>query len=605
MSFATPLAGLLGLALAGVVLLHVLRPQRPDHVVPATLLWQEAVQDVAGSVPWRRLRRSWSLLLQLLAGSAIVLALTGPAVAAGTRLAGRVAVVLDVSATMQATDVAPSRFEAARSQARSLLDGLAAEARVTLVALGATPRVVGDGSGDAATARRALDSLHVENGGADLEGALALAAASLGAAGGRIEVYTDGVTAPLRAPLRLPAPVEWHGVGHSGENVAVTGVDVSPGAPGPAVVAHVANQGRTHRDLAVECLLDGHLLDRRPLGLDGGRTGDVRFDLPHQGTIAEVHLDATDILAVDDSAWVAVRPPAAFRVALVTRGDTFLLDALRLRSDVSVAAVDPSAYRPSDGWDLTVFDATLPATMPPGPVLLWGPPADPRLGVGAEVGAGSLRPAAVDPLLDGVDLATVRIARTRSLARSTFGRALLDGDNGPVVLLRDATPRGVLVGFDLHESDLPLRPAFPVLVDRLSHFLLPAAAPTRPHLPGEPVEITAPSASTPVTVARPDGSVVHLPDGGGILPGADADQVGVYVATVGRGAPAQRLAFAVDALDPGNGSVAPRAAPPLVAPRATAAAASAAPSSFALWPLLAALAVVALLAEWLVWERGR
>jgi hypothetical protein len=609
MSFAAPLAGFFGVALLGVVLLHVLRPQRPDHVVPATLLWREATQDLAGSVPWRRLRRSRSLLLQLIAGAALVLALAQPSLAAGQRSAGHVVVVVDVAATMHATDVAPNRFEAARAGVRSLLDSLASQARVTLVAMGSRARVVADESGDAAKVRRVLDSLRPQNGAADLEDALALAASALGDAGtapggARIVVFSDGVAPALRASLRLPAPVEWHSVGRSGEDVAITGVDVSPGAPGPAVDARVANEGRTHRDLAVECLLDGHVVDRRSLSLDGGRGTTVHFFLPHAGQIVTVRLDVADVLPLDDIAWAVARPPAVYHVALVTHGDTFLLDALHLRNDVSVTTVDPAAYRVSDAYDLTVFDAVLSPSLPSGPVLIWGPPASAALGVGQEQAAGQLRPATADPLLDGINLATVRVARTRSLSASHFGRAVVDGASGPVLLLRDAAPRGALVGFDVHESDLPLRPAFPVLVDRLSRFLLPSAAPTRPYLPGEAVQLTAPNATDAVTVTRPDGARIHLPAGGGALRGDDTDETGVYVATFGAGHDTRRVVFTVDALDPGNGSVAPRPAPPLAAPAATAHAVQTS-TTFALWPVLVIVAMLVLLGEWFVWERGR
>ncbi|HEV7679470.1 MAG TPA: VWA domain-containing protein [Candidatus Dormibacteraeota bacterium] len=610
MSFAAPLAGLAGLLLGGVLLLHVLRPQRPDRVVPATLLWREAMQEVGGSVPWRRLRRSWSLLLQLVAGAATVLALTQPGFAAGQRIGGRVAVVLDISATMQATDVSPTRFESARSAVRSYLDGLAPQARVTLVAMGARPHVVADAAGDASTVRRALDGLRPENGAADLEGALSLAAAALGsstAGGARIAVFSDGVASPPHASLQLPAPVEWHSAGSSGEDVAITGLDVAQGTPGPAVAARVANQGHAHRDLAVECVLDGHVVDRRPLALDGGQARDVRFSLPTAGQVVEVRLDVSDVLALDDVAWAVARPPVVYRVALVTRGDAFLLDALRLRGDVAVTVVDPAAYRASDAWDLTVLDATLPAALPAGPVLIWGPPADGRLGVGGQAAAGSLRPAAADPLLDGVDLATVRVARTRTLAAPQPWRPVVDAASGPVLLVRDAAPRAALVGFDLHESDLPLRPAFPVLVDHLSRFLLPPAAPARPHLPGATVQVTAAIAGAAVSVTRPDGSRLRLPDGGGVLSGADTEQVGVYTATLGSGAGAVQALFTVDALDPGAGSVAPRPAPPLAAPRSTpgTAAPAVAAGRVELWPWLVGLAMLALLGEWLVWERGR
>ena len=64
MTFAAP-AGLLLLALAvPIVLLHILRPRRPQVVVGSTYLWQPLAQPVSAASPWQRLRPSVLLLLQ-------------------------------------------------------------------------------------------------------------------------------------------------------------------------------------------------------------------------------------------------------------------------------------------------------------------------------------------------------------------------------------------------------------------------------------------------------------------------------------------------------------------------------------------------------------
>ena len=78
MSFAAP-AGLALLALAiPIVLLHILRPRRPEVVVGSTYLWKPLAEPVSAASPWQRLRPSVLLLLQLLAVMLLALAVARP-----------------------------------------------------------------------------------------------------------------------------------------------------------------------------------------------------------------------------------------------------------------------------------------------------------------------------------------------------------------------------------------------------------------------------------------------------------------------------------------------------------------------------------------------
>lgn len=606
MSFATPLAGFLGASLAVIAALWLLRARREDHPLPSTLLWRRAVQDRQANVPRQRLRPSWLLVLQLLAAAALVLALTHPQVARSQHLSGHTIIVVDTSATMQATDVAPSRFDSARAQVAALVDSVGPQDRITLIAMGARARVVADVRGDAGQLRSALQAMRVENGDADLPGALGLATASAAEAPARLLLYSDGITTPLRAPARLPFDVAYHSVGAGGENLAITALSIENGSPTRLAAVHVANQGRLHHDTALEYRVDGRLTDRKPLFLEPGAGADLSFAVPEGARRVDVTLSPHDTLAIDDSAAAVTAVPRTYRVLLVTRRNLFLERALRLRADLSVSVVDPAAYHPDASVDLDVFDGFVPPQLPDRPTWFVGPPQDARLGTGGEGPVGRLSAAnAADPLLADVDLSPVRVARARSLSASGFGRPLVIGAAGPVVLLRDAAPRGVLFGFDLHESDLPLRDAFPILVDRLSGFLLPQALPPGAHAPGDPVSITAPSASAAVSVTRPDGASVRLPMGGGLLSGDQTDEVGVYTVSIDIEGRVSRSAFAVDALDAGHGSVAPRPRPALSGTARASAADQGAAPDLELWPYLASAVLALLLVEWLVWARRR
>src|SRR5258706_10072992 len=124
MSFLTPLALALG-ALAGpIIVLYMLRLRRREVQVSSTLLGQQLVRDREANAPWQRLRRNLLLLLQLLILAALVIALARPFIEVPAVTTGRIALLIDASASMNATDVEPSRFEAAKQQANNIVDTL-------------------------------------------------------------------------------------------------------------------------------------------------------------------------------------------------------------------------------------------------------------------------------------------------------------------------------------------------------------------------------------------------------------------------------------------------------------------------------------------------
>ena len=115
MPFLTPLFLLLGLLAGPIILLYMLRLRRQEMRVSSTLLWQKLLRDREANAPWQRLRRNLLLILQLLILAFLVLALARPFIPVSTVVSGNVVVLLDASASMQATDVEPNRFAAAQA----------------------------------------------------------------------------------------------------------------------------------------------------------------------------------------------------------------------------------------------------------------------------------------------------------------------------------------------------------------------------------------------------------------------------------------------------------------------------------------------------------
>src|SRR5215831_864628 len=112
MGFLAPAVFFLGAGLlAAVLATYLLRPKRPVRRVSSTFLWLAALHDLESQRPWRRVPPSLLLVLQLLALAALVGAVARPFVLTTQSTGTFTIALLDGPASMQATDVKPSRFE--------------------------------------------------------------------------------------------------------------------------------------------------------------------------------------------------------------------------------------------------------------------------------------------------------------------------------------------------------------------------------------------------------------------------------------------------------------------------------------------------------------
>ena len=96
------------------------------------------------------------LFLQLLALAALVFALAGPYFLRASGIEGDLILVLDASASMQASDVSPSRFGQARQEALGLIDQLPQSNLATVIRMGDVPEVLVAQSQDKGRVRRTI-----------------------------------------------------------------------------------------------------------------------------------------------------------------------------------------------------------------------------------------------------------------------------------------------------------------------------------------------------------------------------------------------------------------------------------------------------------------
>jgi Ca-activated chloride channel homolog len=162
MSFASPFV-LWGLLLIPVGLLAYWLVQRRRIKYAARFTNLDLLANVVDASPGRR--RHIPAVLALAALAALIVAMARPqAVVAVPRDDATVVLTMDGSASMNATDVPPTRLEAAKSAASSFLDDLPERFRVGLVSFSNATRVLEEPTDDRDAVRTSLDEIQGEVG---------------------------------------------------------------------------------------------------------------------------------------------------------------------------------------------------------------------------------------------------------------------------------------------------------------------------------------------------------------------------------------------------------------------------------------------------------
>jgi hypothetical protein len=608
MSFLSPLAFWFALTIPVIVLFYLLKRRRVMLRVPSTVLWQRYLAETQASAPFQKLRKNWLLLLQILLLIFAVLAIVRPFFVGQQKPSSLRVLILDASASMQSTDVAPSRFETARSEARKWVDGLKPGQQMVILQSGPRLDVRQSATSDKASLRGALDSCVVTDGPARIVDALKMAESLVrDIADAEIHLFSDGAVGALEELENHNLPLVFHKVGSRRHNVAFTSLEVRANPENPqqrAVFCSLANLTANPLETTVELSFDDDVLDVRPVQLPPGETEPLVFVVSQQRDgVFRVRHTASDELSADNQASVVSHLPQPLRTLLVTRGNRFLEKSLGAAGGVTltVASDIPPGESP---WDLVVLDNVEPSQWPPGNVL--------AIRV-AETNwfefTETLRtPAIVDwrsthPLLRFVNFDGVAIAEAVGVSPPHWGTVLADSPQGPLIIAGELGRRRIVwVGFDLLNSTWPLRVAFPIFVANAVEWLDPATARAeRLNIrAGDPLRFELPIGVTAVEV-RPHGRDWQtLPADTGareVIFGA-TDRQGVYPLRWGTNA----VTYAVRALDLAESDSTP-SDEIQIGRFGGAAATSMRSANLEIWRWLAAAALIVLMFEWWFYHR--
>jgi len=471
MTITNPKALILAALAVPVVLLYLWRVRPRRRSVATGFLWEQVFAAPERRSAWWPYRHSVSLCVQLTVLGMLVLALAEPHL----RPPATLALVIDNSASMSATDVGPTRLDRAKELARGQIGALGQRGRIAIVTAGDPLRVACGLTDRRETLAQALASVAPTREGTRVAEAVELARQLLqGEPNGRIVVLSDGCFDGATELARRD-DVELIAVGGLGDNAAITRLEARPSAADPLrcqVLAEVTSYSNEPVACRLELELDGRPVDAMPIELDSAGRWQRVFEMtaPEGGRVA-ARLDRPDVFLEDNRAAARVPPCPIRGVTLVTEGNVYLEEALRASPRVRLTTADALPRERAPGAIL-VLDRQVPSPLPRGPMLVIDP-ADPcelwQLG---------------EPLADAVvakqneGLALVADARLEGARLSSAKRLVLTQEAEPGAQPVAWNAEGAAVGYAIDRpgarvvvllglqegSELPLRPAFPILI---------------------------------------------------------------------------------------------------------------------------------------------
>ncbi|MCI0356898.1 MAG: BatA and WFA domain-containing protein [Planctomycetaceae bacterium] len=647
--------GLLGLIPPAIIALYFLKLRRQPLSVPSTYLWSRAIEDLHVNSLWQRLRQSLLLFLQLLLIGLLAFTLLRPGWK-GTELIGkRFIFLIDTSASMGATDTAPSRLDDAKRQVKALIEQMKPENAAMVISFSDIAKVEQPFTNSRRLLRQRVELISKTNRPSDLSEALR-AASGLANPGqsdfeasdvqtaealpATLYIFSDGGVGPVpKFKLGNLEPVYVKMGEEAQQNVAIASfsTDVNPEKPGQIqAFARIENYAEAETSVEASLFLNDTLLDAQkitlpPRGEKGlpGASG-ARFEMNNtiESGVLKLVLDTKDALGADNTAFAVVNLPRPAKVLVVSPGNDALelalgTDEAKKIADVSFAEpklLETKAYadQAAEGaFDLVIYDQCAPKTMPNCNTLFIArlPPTDwaakgPRQGPPLVIDTDQ-----VHPLTQLVQMGNVKIVEATPLTGPQGTITLIDADIGPIYAIGPrAGYEDAVLGFELVtytpegkrevNTDWPIRRSFPVFVMNAVKYLggvrSSLAAPSIK--PGQPAILRTTIPVDSVVVESPRKERFNVPkEASNTYIFGRTEDLGVYDVREGSGQKVNQQ-FAVNLFDPRESDLKPKDVVLLGAEEVKGQTAKN-QSRQELWKWLLLAAIGVLIFEWYIYNR--
>ncbi len=501
MNFITPFGFIFAIFIPAIILLYLLKLKRINTPISSTLLWRRTLEDLKANTPFQKLKRNLLMFLQIIIVALLVLSVARPVLNLGGLQGQSFIVLIDHSAGMSATDVAPTRLEEAKQKVIDLVDDMSVGDQMMVVTFAAGARPLTTFEQNKGVLRSVIKNIQPTDDPTQINEALQIArSAAEVQPNPEVVIISDGrFSIPSDSPLAT-LKTRFVPIGESDNNAGIVDLVVRKDLGiehNSQILVGISNSSKEEKELYLELWGVGHaaddiqgttpaadsassnttgdeesskterkLMDARKLTLAPETHESIVFEDP--GTFPEkieVILDSDDALDVDNKGWILIPKEKKIRVLLVTEGNYFLQRVLNVDHRSQVSVVTPNEYTGPGDYDLILFDAFSPPSIVEGNyIFINAIPPLPEWSSGEEIEL----PAIIDwdrfhPMTRYLTLDNLTISKCKNIGIPSWSEVIAEARETPlIVTFRQNQIRGVVTAFDIYDSDWPLRVSYPI-----------------------------------------------------------------------------------------------------------------------------------------------
>lgn len=489
-----PLALLL--AVPAVIILYLLKPRGKDYRISSVLLWEKMFRNQHSKTFLEKFIHNILMYLQILILILLVLALMSPYVHREGKGGGNIILVLDTSGSMQhdAGDGGTTRLEEAVGWAKELI-AASGETSFSVLTNDCTgTELLAVGVKDKDSLYKVLDQVECCDGQGNLQGAEGVVEtlrgtdAESGGEPAEVIVLTDGNGAGQAMGFAEYFDAQVLVMGAAVDNVANNFLSYAEGEGGGDNIlcaSSITNYGDVRASMEISLYEGKRLIEVKSLAVDAGETVLCFFrefewrGEPLKSVVSGVSFagkEAGDSLEQDNTAYAVPTSAGRIRGVLIGKGNTYIEKAYQaatgesLTKVGSVDALSDAAQAPSpeEGQTVHIYDAGESAGQGDGVSGMYF--GDGRY-VSDTVERVLLTVTECD-LTSGLSASAIGVNETKVYDIPEWGTGFLwAGESCAGYYGEHDGVKAVVVGFDIRESDFPLKAEFPVFMSNALHYL--------------------------------------------------------------------------------------------------------------------------------------
>ena len=538
MRFLQPLGllGLIGVPL--LILIYILRSKYNEQTVASTYLWTLSEKFFKRRNPLSGLTGIISLLLQILTVIILSLVLARP-IFVVPNSASEYCFILDGSGSMNTENGSKTDYERAKDYIEKAIDDARLGSTYTLIDLSSDTSVVYESISDKKLAKEMLSDLQCSDGTVDESEALAKAQSYFEENSSTLVYFVTDKDYESGKNVEIVNIGSQKTTNYSISEVSGALTDGTLFATGK-ITSHTSDA-----EITVKMYVNGSKEAADSVKVNVAKGESASVELSCRATAYDsfrlVIVNDDDLDIDNEITCYNLNSESSYSILIVSDTPFFMNAVFDALTDSKIDVVSTSEYVGQSGYGLYVFHSYTPEALPDAAVWLINSSSSV-----ADSGFGSRGIVELDrpekivksgststkarKLLDGVEGRDIYISEyVKYSGMYTQFTTLFSYDSNPLIFagVNALGNREVVIGFDLHKSDIALSSDFAALMSNLLKYSCPDLLDRTGFVAGEEAQINITANMDSVMVISPDGEENYIDtstDVGSVL----LDKVGTY-----------------------------------------------------------------------------